>query len=130
VEVAMPLMERRWITQVVILWVALAVVDAARLVAQEAGGTVLIRGTRSDNVYAAGGTVDVWADIEHDLLAAGGTLTIRQLVNGDVTVVGSSVTISGQVHDNVRAAGGTLIIGAAVGGELVVDGAPIAIWRA
>ncbi len=123
----MPLPERRWSRRVLILWVCLAVVDASRLLAQEAGGTILIRGTRPDNVYAAGGTIDVLADLEKDLLAAGGTLTIRQLVNGDVTVAGGSVTISGQVHDDVRAAGGTLIIGAAVGGELVAAGGQVTL---
>jgi hypothetical protein len=41
--------------------------------AQETGATVILRGTLTDNVYVAGGTVDVLADFERDLVGAGGT---------------------------------------------------------
>jgi hypothetical protein len=49
---------------------------------QATGATVVLRGTLTDNVYVVGGTVDVLADIERDLVGAGGTINIRQLVKG------------------------------------------------
>jgi cytoskeletal protein CcmA (bactofilin family) len=95
--------------------------------AQETGATVILRGTLTDNVYAAGGAVDVLADIERDLVAAGGTVTIRQFVKGDVIVAAGSVDVRGRVGDDVRAAGGSIIIGGPVGGEVVAAGGTVTL---
>jgi cytoskeletal protein CcmA (bactofilin family) len=95
--------------------------------AQETGGTVVLRGTFSDNVYIAGGTVDVLADVERDLVAAGGTVNVRQLVKRDLAVAGGSVNLSARVGDDVRAAGGTVIVGGEVGGEVTAVGGTITL---
>jgi hypothetical protein len=82
--------------------------------AQETGVTVVLRGTLTDNVYVAGGTIDVLADLERDPVGAGGTISLRQLVKGDVIVAGRSVIVTGRVGDDIRAAGGTITIGGPV----------------
>jgi cytoskeletal protein CcmA (bactofilin family) len=109
-----------------VLGVVLALFPSA-LSAQETGATVILRGTSTDNVYVAGGTVDVLADIERDLVGAGGTINIRQLVKGDVIVAGGSVNVSGRVGDDIRAAGGFITIGGSVGGEVVAAGGTVSL---
>lgn len=97
------------------------------LLAQETGATVVLRGTRGENTYVAGGTVEVGAEIGGDLVGAGGTINVRQLVRGDVVVVGGSVNVSGRVEDDIRAAGGTITIGGPVGGDIVAAGGTITL---
>ena len=67
----------------VMLWLALGVVSAP---AQEMGPTVLIRGSRPDNVYAAGGAVTVDAELARDFVAVGGTITVLGRVREDATL--------------------------------------------
>jgi hypothetical protein len=97
--------------------------------AQDAGRRVTIEDTRSDNVYVAGGTIDVFGQLEKDLVAAGGTVSVGRLVKRDVTVAGGAVHLGGVVGEDVRAAGGLVTVGSRIGGELVAAGGEIVLDR-
>lgn len=86
-----------------------------------------VEDTRPDNVYAAGGTVDVFAELEKDLVAAGGTVSVGRLVKGDVTVGGGAVHLGGVIGDDVHAAGGFVTVESRIGGELVAVGGEIVL---
>ncbi|GJM05898.1 MAG: hypothetical protein DHS20C09_18940 [marine bacterium B5-7] len=90
---------------------------------QDAGETVLKRGQISEDLYVAGGRVDVLAEvIDGDVIAAGGRVAIDSQVTGDVIAAGGSVTVHNRVDDDVRLAGGEVIINAAVGDGAVAVG--------
>jgi cytoskeletal protein CcmA (bactofilin family) len=110
-----------------LLFAVLFTLSPSPLGAQQTGGNVVLRGAFTDNVYIAGGTVDVLADVERDLVAAGGTVSIRQLVKRDVTVAGGAVNLSARVGDDVRAAGGTVTIEDLVGGDVVAAGGTVTL---
>lgn len=90
--------------------------------AQLAEERVTLRGDVSQDVYAAGGTVDIRARAAGDVVAAGGDVTVGEQVEGDVIAAGGTVTVGGQVADDVRAAGGTVAVDAQVGDHLVAAG--------
>lgn len=89
------------------------------ILAQEAGRSVVKRGVIAEDLYVAGGKVDILAEVDGDVVAVGGRMSIGQLVQGDVVVAGGAVSVKGQVLDDVRVAGGTVTIGAHVGGDVV-----------
>jgi cytoskeletal protein CcmA (bactofilin family) len=95
--------------------------------APEAAETVSKRGTINDDYYAAGGTVDIDADIAGDLVIAGGELLIGYRIQNDVIAAGGSVAIRGEVLDDVRVAGGEISIDAVIGDDLFVAGGEINI---
>jgi cytoskeletal protein CcmA (bactofilin family) len=111
----------RWFGRGVLLTLGLVGMAAAAM-AQEAGDTVVMRGTIKQDLYLAGGTVDMLADVEGDVLAAGGQVSIDNAVSGDVMAVGGNVAIRARVGDDVRVAGGNVTISGPVGDELVAGG--------
>jgi cytoskeletal protein CcmA (bactofilin family) len=111
---------------VAVLALAGALVPAAAP-GQERGAAVVVRGTRTSNTYAAGGTVEVLAEIDKDLVATGGALGIRGPVRGDVIAAGGTVSIDGPVGDDVRVAGGTVALESRVDGDLVAVGGNVTV---
>ena len=95
--------------------------------AQDTGETVTKRETINDDYYAAGGTVDIDADIGGDLVVSGGELFIGRRIQGDVTAAGGSVNIHGEILDDVRTAGGEINIDATIGDDLVAAGGAIRV---
>lgn len=90
---------------------------------QTVGESVFTRGQISEDLYLAGGRVDVFAEVEGDVTCAGGRITIDGQVAGDVNVVGGSLTLLGSIQDDLRLAGGDVVINAAVGdGALAAGG--------
>jgi hypothetical protein len=89
---------------------------------QESGETVLKRGSFAEDVYIAGGRVDVLAEVDGDVLAVGGRVAIDSQVTGDVFAVGGSVTVHGSIDDDVRLGGGEVIINAKIGDDIVAAG--------
>lgn len=67
-------------------------------------------------VPRAGGTVVVTEQIRDDLYVAGGTVE----VTGDVDGMGGTVTLGGSATGGILASGGNVTIGAEVGRDLVV----------
>jgi hypothetical protein len=95
---------------------------ASALLAQDIGESVTRHGTVQEDLYLAGGNVNVAATAEADVVAAGGNVTVGDDIKGDALLAGGSVTLHGRVHDDVRAAGGTVTIDADVGDDAVVAG--------
>ncbi len=83
--------------------------------------------TIDDDLYAAGGTVDVEATVNGSVIAGGGTVTIGGTVNRDVLVGGGTVNITGDVKGSIRAAGGNLTISGPVAGDVVVTGGMVTL---
>lgn len=95
--------------------------------ATDAGETVTKRGAIDDDYYAAGGTVDIDADIAGDLVVSGGELFIGQRIQADAMAAGGSVNIKGEILDDVRTAGGDITIDANIGDDLMAAGGEIRI---
>lgn len=93
----------------------------------DADETVTRRGTVDDDYYAAGGVVDVDAEVSGDVIVAGGELFIGHRIDGDIMAAGGTVKIRGEVKDDVRIAGGDLYIDASIGDDLAVSGGSITV---
>lgn len=95
--------------------------------AQQAGESVVIREPVSEDLYLAGGTVDVGAEVVGDVIAAGGQVTIEDRVDGDVMAAGGQVTIRGPVTDDVRAAGGQIELSGPIGDDAIAAAGAITL---
>jgi hypothetical protein len=118
---------RRRALGALVLGALLAGLGAAPAAAQEAGGTVVRRGSITEDLYVAGGRVDVLATVDGDVVAAGGHVSLGERITGDVMAAGVDVTVHGQVEDDVRAAGGYLSLAAEIGGDLTAAGASVGL---
>lgn len=76
----------------------------------------------SDDLYIAGGTVNIIQEVRGDLIVAGGQVTIDGSVSQDVIVVGGKVVINGNVGDDLRVAGGQVEVNKKINGDLLVFG--------
>ncbi len=85
------------------------------------------RGSFTDDLYVAGRTVAVDAQVSGDVVTAGGEVTVGRSITGDVLAAGGRVTVGGDVADDVRAAGGELILGGRIGGDLVAAGGKVTV---
>lgn len=110
-----------------VLFGLLLALDVAPVTAQEAGKTVVKRGVISEDLYVAGGRVDILAEVAGDVIAAGGRVTIGQVVTGDVIVIGGDVAVTGQVLDDVRAAGGIVTINGKISGDVIAAGGSVSV---
>jgi hypothetical protein len=93
----------------------------------DADESVIKRGSIDDDYYAAGGEVDIDAEVAGDVIVAGGELYIGRLIEGDVMAAGGSIKIRGVVKDDVRVSGGELDIDAIVGDDLAASGGSITV---
>ena len=75
--------------------------------------------TIADDLYVAGGQVDVDGHVTGDLVAAGGTVTVRGRVDGDVVVAGGTVRLEGATGHSIRAAGGDVEVAGPVGKDVL-----------
>ena len=95
--------------------------------AQEVGEAVLIQGEIAEDVYAAGGTVDVLATVEGDVVVAGGRVTVGERVSGDVMAAGGAVSVHASVGDDVRLAGGDIRLSGSVGDDAIAVGGNVTL---
>lgn len=93
----------------------------------EAGESVTKQGVVNDDYYAAGGTVNIDADIAGDIVVSGGNLFIGHRVQGDVMAAGGSINIRGKMLDDVRIAGGEINIDANISDDLIAAGGEIRV---
>lgn len=105
----------------------LLVVPFALLAESAAGNRIIQRGVVNDDFYAAGGVVDIDADVDGDVIAAGGELRIRHHVRGDVIAAAGTLKIRGAIDDDVRVTGGELDIDARIGDDLAASGGRITL---
>lgn len=104
-------------------WLALA--SPLALAAQEAGGVIVRRGEVADDLYLAGGRIDLSTTVHGDVIAAGGRLSLGDWILGDVIAAGGDVTVRGRVLDDVRLAGGFVAVRAQVDGDVTALGATV-----
>ncbi len=103
----------------------LASITLPAYAASDAGETVTKRGSIDDDYYAAGGVVDIDADIQGDAVIAGGELHIGQRIQGDLLAAGGKLRLRGMVDDDARVSGGELNIEADIGDDLAASGGKI-----
>lgn len=80
-----------------------------------------------EDLYVAGGTVNINAPIYGDLIIAGGTIIINDSITNDILLTGGNVTFNGFVGDDIRCAGGKIRISKNVVGDVVVAGGTVMI---
>jgi len=73
----------------------------------------------NDNLYAAGGSVNISGNVEGDVLTAGGDIFVTGNVSEDLMVAGGSIDLQGDVGDDLRFAGGDVSVSGNVGGEVI-----------
>ncbi len=95
--------------------------------AQHIGESVRVTGEQAEDVYVAGGTVDVYAPVHGDVVSAGGRVTVSGHVSGDVMAAGGSVTVSATVDDDVRLAGGDITLTGSVGDDAIAAGGNVTL---
>ncbi len=83
----------------------------------------------NDNVYVAGGNVEVSAPVNGDLIAAGGTLFLGGAVSRDILAAGGRVTLTGPSAEDARVAGGDVTIGGAYSGEIMAAGGQVTVTQ-
>ena len=106
------------------------ILPLSSLSAPKVGETVTKRGAINDDYYAAGGSVDIDAEIAGDVVASGGDLFIAHHIQDDVMAAGGSIKIRGEVLDDVRSAGGEIDINATIGDDLFIAGGTIRVSSA
>jgi len=93
--------------------------------AQQVGPVLTQAEAVSEDVYMAGGTVQVLADVDGDVVIAGGNVTVVQRVGADVLAAGGNVTVTAKVGDDVRAAGGSVTVTGDIGGDAILAGGTV-----
>ncbi len=94
------------------------------------GQTVVFSESLQDDLYIAGGTVDVTGTVDGDIVAAGGTVTLGGPATGGVLAAGGTVRITSTVGRSLRAAAGDLTIGGRIGADAVLAGGSVRIDQA
>ena len=84
-------------------------------------------GAVADDIYIAGGTVDISGDVKGDGMFAGGEVSVLGDVTEDATVAGGTVRILGSVGDDMRIVGGNITVSSDVGGDMVVAGGMVRV---
>jgi hypothetical protein len=92
------------------------------------GNTVTLNTPVSDDVFAAGGVVDINAPV-NSLMAAGGTVNVNAPVKGDVIVAGGHVVVHSTIGGKLVAAGGTVDIDSDVGTNAVIAGGTVTVHQ-
>lgn len=97
------------------------------LFAQQAGEHVSVSGIIDDDLYLAGGQVDLYASVAGDVVVAGGQLNLEGNVRADVTAAGGDIELRGTVADDARIVGGNLRVLAKINDDLVAAGGRIQV---
>ncbi|MBU0766473.1 hypothetical protein KKF55_01650 [Patescibacteria group bacterium] len=94
-----------------------------------AGGLVQIKETIGGDLVIAGGEITITGNVEEDIIAGGGRITIDGNVGDDIRVVGGDIEIRGTVSDDLIVAGGTVRIteDAVINGDAIVAGGMLVI---
>ena len=79
-------------------------------------------GSIFDDLYIAGGLVDVTGDVIGDGVVVGGDVSILGNISQDITVVGGAIDVIGVIGDDVRVVGGDISISSKIGDDLVAFG--------
>jgi hypothetical protein len=88
----------------------------------EAGEVVIRHGMVDDDLYLAGGQVDLYAAVTGDAVVAGGQLNLEGDIGEDLLAAGGTIVLRGAVNDDVRSAGGELRFLGEIGDDLLAAG--------
>lgn len=80
-----------------------------------------------ENLYIAGGALNIAGTIKGDLLAAGGNINISGPIQKDAAIAGGTIILTGNVGEDARIAGGNITVTGNIGGDLIVAGGNINI---
>ncbi len=113
----------------VILWVIAAFVPVVALAAYVgAGDNVSTPAVPiAQNVYLAGGTVNVSNSVAGDVIAVGGNVFISGKVDKDIMAAGGTVNVIGGSAEDIRVAGGNITISGKVNGEIAAAGGQLTV---
>lgn len=89
----------------------------------EAGGSVNLRAEVRGDLFAAGGWVELAVEVDDNLIAAGGVLDAAGRVDGDFIVTGGLLDLTADVGDNLVAAGLVVDVDGLVGRKLFASAA-------
>lgn len=95
--------------------------------AQQWGETVTLRGPVKEDLYLAGGQIEVSGGVDGDVSAAGGRVTIRDPVSGDVAALGGTIHLHASIKDDARLTGGEITVSGTVGDHLLAAGGNVRI---
>ena len=98
---------------------------AVPLHAQEFGEVVIKRGSVDDDLYLAGGQVDLYAAVSGDVVVAGGQLHLEGDIEADLIAAGGKIDVRGRVGDDARLAGGDVRVSSVIGDDLIAAGGRI-----
>jgi len=94
-----------------------------------AGGLVQVKEEIGGDLIIAGGEVTIIGDVEEDIFAGGGRITLEGNVGDDVRMAGGDIDIRGTIEDDLIVAGGTVRLseGSVVKGDAVIAGGMLVI---
>lgn len=96
--------------------------------AHEAGDVVIITAPVTEDLYAAGRSIEIRAEqVDGDVTVAGQTVTVSSRVTGDVMAAGETVLLTGELQDDLRAAGRSLTLDGSVGDHAVMAGQTVVL---
>ncbi len=110
-----------------LLLVLVLIFPHAGLADFDADESISKRGSINDDYYAAGGTIDIDAEIIGDAIIAGGELFIGHHIHGDLLAAGGQLILRGKIDDDARVSGGEIILNADIGDDLAASGGEIRI---
>jgi len=99
------------------------------LFANDVGERVVKRGTINDDIYLAGGEIELQATVNGDVTVAGGELDLDGEIKGDVMAAGGKVILRSSVADDVRLAGGEVQVLGVVGDDVIATGGRLRLGR-
>ncbi len=105
--------------------IVLCTLPAVPLHAQEFGEVVIKRGSVDDDLYLAGGQVDLYATVSGDVVVAGGQLHLEGDIEADLIAAGGKIDVRGRVGDDARLAGGDVRVSSVIGDDLIAAGGRI-----
>ena len=107
------------------LWLLAIAMMPAFAEAQHVGDVIMKHGEIDDDLYLAGGQVDLYATVDGDVVVAGGELNLEGDINADVMAAGGVVTLHSVVADDARLAGGHVRVKGKIGDDLIAAGGRI-----
>lgn len=102
---------------------------ASLLLANDVGERVIKTGSFDDDLYLAGGEVQLQATVNGDVTVAGGELDLDGEIKGDLMAAGGKVILRSAVSDDVRLAGGEVDVLASVGDDVIATGGRVRLDR-
>jgi cytoskeletal protein CcmA (bactofilin family) len=95
--------------------------------AHELDDVVVVTQPVHEDLYAAGESVEIQADIDGDLTVAGQRVTVAGRIQGDVMAAGESVALSGALLDDARVAARSITLTGSIGDHIAAAGETVVL---